>query len=96
MTEQPQHKTRAIVAAARATVAQLEPLREAARMKWPLDPFRGARPWTARVRRGPSGEVVITLGGTDMVMAEDQADRLSVLLRSVSTGNTDDTGAERL
>jgi hypothetical protein len=60
------------------------------------DPFRGFRHWAARVRRGPSGEVILTIGGTDMVMAEDQADRLSVLLRNVSAGHTDDTGSERL
>lgn len=60
------------------------------------DPFRGARLWTARVRRGSAGEVILTLGDRDLVMAEDQADRLSVLLRNVSMGHTDDTGSERL
>jgi len=62
----------------------------------PPDPFRGARPWAARVRRGPSGEVILAIGGSDLVMAEDQADRLSVLLREVSMGHTDDTGVKQL
>ncbi len=60
------------------------------------DPFRGFRSWTARVRRGPSGEVILRLGDAEMVMAEDQADRLSVLLRNASMGHIDDTGSQSL
>ena len=48
------------------------------------------------MRRGAAGEVVLTIGSSDLVMAEDQADRLSVLLRNVSMGHTDDTGSEQL
>jgi len=60
------------------------------------DPSYGARHWTARVRRGPSGDVILSIGGAEMGMSEDQADRLSVLLRNISMGHTDDTGIERL
>jgi hypothetical protein len=55
-----------------------------------------ARRWTARIRKLPDGDVVVSLGGTEHVMSQDQAMSLEALLMAVRLRGSFDTGERRL